>query len=251
MRGLRVVLLGIAIAAAICGTGEARSRYHHRHHSPSGAPARVEPEGPMDPNRWCTGGFPITDDQQIRGCTALINLRRDRELRATAYYNRANAYFSKGDLSNAINDYGEALQIKPQYVEALNNRAVAYRASKNYASAIADYSQVLMISPHDVAALTGRGTALGWSGNNERAINDLTLAITIGARDVTARLQRGHAYIGCNTGPRRWPITTKCSAPRHRTRKLISDEPARRPTPATSGRECGFDASLSDRSGHP
>jgi len=110
LRGLRVVLLGIAIAAAICGTGEARSRYHHRHHSPSGAPARVEPEG-----RWIrTGGAPAVSHYRrstIRGCTALINLRRDRELRATAYYNRANAYFSKGDLSNAINDYGEALQI--------------------------------------------------------------------------------------------------------------------------------------------
>ena len=195
MRRLGVVLLGIAIAAAIGGAGEARSRHHYHHRSRSGAPQRVEPEAPMDPSRWCSGGFPITDDQQIRGCTALISSRRDRDLRATAYYNRANAYFSKGDLSNAINDYGEALQIRPQYVEALNNRAVAYRASKNYAGAIADYSQVLMIAPHDVGALTGRGTAFGMKGNNERAIDDLSQAITIGTRDVTARLQRGHAYV--------------------------------------------------------
>jgi len=192
MRELRFVLLGIAIALALGGAGEARSRHHHRTWS-SGP--RAEPETPMDPNRWCSGGFPITDDQQIRGCTALINSRRDRDMRATAHYNRANAYFSKGDLSAAINDYGEALQIKPQYVEALNNRAVAYRASKNFVAAIADYSQVLTMAPRDVAALTGRGTALGMKGNNERAIDDLTKAIAFGTHDITARLQRGHAYI--------------------------------------------------------
>ncbi len=195
MRGLQVVLLGIAIAVAIGGAGAAHSRHHYRHHSQSGTLPRVEPEAPMDPSRWCTGGFPITDDQQIRGCTALITMRRDRDLRATAYYNRANAYFSKGDLSSAINDYGEALQIRPQYIEALNNRAVAYRASKNFAGAIADYSQVLMTAPRDAAALTGRGTAFGMKGNNDRAVADLTQAITIGTRDVTARLQRGHAYV--------------------------------------------------------
>ncbi len=149
----------------------------------------------MDPNRWCTGGFPITDDQQIRGCTALITSRRDRELRATAYYNRGNAYFSKNDLSSAITDYGDALQIKPDYIEALYNRGVAYRAAKNFTAAIADYSRVITFAPRDVAALTGRGTAYGMKGDNQHAVADLTNAITIGTRDVNARLQRGHAYV--------------------------------------------------------
>ena len=125
MRTSRVVLLGIALLATFATAAGARSRHHHHHRS--SATTSSGTETPMDPDKWCSGGFPITDDQQIRGCTALINSRRDRELRATAYYNRANAYFSKGDLAAAIADYGEALKIKPQYSEALNNRAVAYR----------------------------------------------------------------------------------------------------------------------------
>ena len=193
MRRLCIALFGIALLSVLVADADARSRHrgHRRHHTV----ATAEPEVPMDPNRWCTGGFPITNDQQIRGCTALINAGRSHDLHATAYYNRANAYFAKGDLSSAINDYGEALSIRPQYNEALYNRAVAYRATKNYEAAIIDYGRVLSTTPSDVAALVGRGTAYGMKGDNQRGIIDLTRAITIGTRDVTARLQRGHALV--------------------------------------------------------
>jgi tetratricopeptide (TPR) repeat protein len=193
MYTVRFLFLGVALLSTVALTADARTRHHRRAAAPA-VPAAQSDIPMTDPNRWCTGGFPITDDQQIRGCTALIT-SRDKELRATAYYNRGNAHFSRGDLATAISDYGEALQLKPDYLEALNNRAVAHRATKNFGMAIMDYSQVLKIAPRDVAALTGRGTAYGMKGDNERAIADLTQAITIGTRDVTARLQRGHAFI--------------------------------------------------------
>ena len=116
MHRLCIALFGIALLSVLVTDADARSRRHSGHHyRHSGhhhhhmAP-RAEAEVPTDPNRWCTGGFPITNDQQIRGCTALIDSRRSHDLRATAYYNRANAFFSKGDLYAAINDYGEALK---------------------------------------------------------------------------------------------------------------------------------------------
>ncbi|MBI1212009.1 MAG: tetratricopeptide repeat protein [Alphaproteobacteria bacterium] len=201
MRILRIALLGVALAAVFTIAADARSKGHHRHHR-SSATTPTQKDIPMtDPDKWCTGGFPITDDQQIRGCTAIINSRRKKDQRATAYYNRGNAYFSKDDLSSAISDYTSALEIRTDYIEAVYNRAVAYRATKNYAMAIIDYTRVLMATPGDVSALTGRGTAYGKKGDNAHAIQDLTRAISLGTRDVTARLQRGHAYLRLQ----RWP----------------------------------------------
>ena len=203
MRALRFALLGLALASVFTAAADARSR-HHRGSRPAASTATTATttDIPMtDPNKWCTGGFPITDDQQVRGCTALIGNKRNKELYATAYYNRANAYFSKGDVGAAISDYTSALEIKQDYLEAVYNRAVAYRATKNYGMAIMDYSRVLLLSPKDAAALTGRGTAYGMRGDNPRAIADLSQAISLGTRDITARLQRGHAYVRSQ----RWP----------------------------------------------
>jgi tetratricopeptide (TPR) repeat protein len=194
MHALRLALLVVALTGVLFHAADARSKHHRS--STSAAPTATQNDIPMtDPNTWCTGGFPITDDQQIRGCTALIENKRNKDLHATAYYNRGNAYFSKGDVGSAIRDYTSALETKPDYLEALYNRAVAYRATKDYGMAIMDYSRVLMISPKDAAALTGRGTAYGMKGDNAHAIADLTQAIALGTRDITARLQRGHAYV--------------------------------------------------------
>src|SRR5512147_86608 len=112
MRALRFALLGLALASVLTAAADARSR--HRGSKPAASTATTAtPDIPMtDPNKWCTGGFPITDDQQIRGCTALIGNKRNKDQRATAYYNRGNAYFSKGDVGAAINDYTAALDIK-------------------------------------------------------------------------------------------------------------------------------------------
>jgi tetratricopeptide (TPR) repeat protein len=198
MRALPLALLVVALAGVATDPADARTRHRRSSHPSTSTSTTIGTQSdiPMtDPNKWCTGGFPITDDQQIRGCTALIENKRNKDLHATAYYNRGNAYFSKGDVGSAIRDYTSALEAKPDYLEAIYNRAVARRATKDYATAIMDYSRVLTISPNDAAALTGRGTSYGMKGDNAHAIADLSQAITLGTRDITARLQRGHAYV--------------------------------------------------------
>ena len=45
---------------------------------------------------------------------------------AEAYSNRGIAYYRKGDLDQAIADYGRAITLDPQHAEAYNNRGIAY-----------------------------------------------------------------------------------------------------------------------------
>src|ERR1700686_3411397 len=73
------------------------------------------------PQDWahCLGGDLSTPDVPIEGCTAVINTGREvlRRL-ATAYNNRGVAY-------RAVDDYDQAIRIKPDYVAAFYNRGLA------------------------------------------------------------------------------------------------------------------------------
>ncbi|HEX5692349.1 MAG TPA: hypothetical protein VFX76_20175, partial [Roseiflexaceae bacterium] len=95
------------------------------------APAPVTYVERNDNVTLCNGGMMVTADDQIKGCTSLINSRLSNERRATAYYNRGNAYVGKSDFARAVADYTDALKYKRDYAQALFNRAVAYRISGN------------------------------------------------------------------------------------------------------------------------
>ena len=56
------------------------------------------------------------------GCTTVQTELND----ALAYYNRGNAYHSKGQYDQAISDFNKALEINPRDVTAYNNRGSAY-----------------------------------------------------------------------------------------------------------------------------
>ena len=57
---------------------------------------------------------------------------------AIAYYNRGNAYLSKGQYDEAISDYNKALEINPRYAGAYANRGFFYYAKGQYDKAWED-----------------------------------------------------------------------------------------------------------------
>jgi tetratricopeptide (TPR) repeat protein len=75
---------------------------------------------------------------KIRSCTTLIE-RGTKD--AVAYYSRASAYQTKGDVEQAIADYDQAISLKPDYAAAYENRARVFASKGDYARAVADVTK--------------------------------------------------------------------------------------------------------------
>ena len=99
----------------------------------------------------CVGGPGYTPDQSIAGCTTIITSGREsNENLAIAYYNRGLAYNSKGQYDRAIQDYDQAIRLKPDFALAYGNRGFSYLKKgslRDLDQAIADSQQALRLDP--------------------------------------------------------------------------------------------------------
>jgi tetratricopeptide (TPR) repeat protein len=66
---------------------------------------------------------------------------------AGAFYGRGTAYWHKGEYDRAIEDYDQALRLNPGYANAFYGRGLAYAKKNHYDHAIQDYSQALKLNP--------------------------------------------------------------------------------------------------------
>ena len=98
---------------------------------------------------------------------------------AEAYYNMGVVLRVKGDLEEAINSYKQALNIKPDYAEVYNNMGNTLRDMGNLEEAIDSYKQLLKIKPDYPEAYYNMGVALSDMGNLEEAIDSYKQALKI------------------------------------------------------------------------
>lgn len=155
-----------------------------------------------------TGRLHGDSDAVIPGCADLMQRRGDLPGQLTlAFNNCGNAYFAKGDLDRAIEDYSQAIKISPQFNAAFNNRGTAYFAEHDYDRAIRDFSEAIRIEP---GYLTGsvdpmppfdyetvfrnRGSAYAASGDYDRAVEDYNEALRLQPDDADAFDDRGIVY---------------------------------------------------------
>lgn len=137
----------------------------------------------------------------IKGCSAIIDAGKDTTAKmAVAYYNRGNAYDSRGDLGRAIRDYDEAIALNPNYAEAYHDRAVVYDNKGDYDGAIKDYEKAIALNPkieyarRDLAiTYKNRGDAFLNKGDYELAIRDYNRAIKLNPQYVSALFNRADA----------------------------------------------------------
>jgi tetratricopeptide (TPR) repeat protein len=147
-----------------------------------------------------------TPDIALKGCSAIIDADAGSAAElAVAYNNRGTAYYGKGDLDRAIDDFSEAIQLRPDYSTALNNRGCAHAAKHDYEPAILDFNRAIRIKPGLVtgrdgptlnvaAVLKSRGNAYIHAHENNLAILDFTEAIRMRPDDADAYYYRGAAY---------------------------------------------------------
>jgi tetratricopeptide (TPR) repeat protein len=182
---------------------------------------------------WCNNVPPASSDQQIAGCTALIqaNARNPATLApafnnrgatfaergdqaraladysqaiaanpryADAYNNRGNAYAALGDLARATVDYDEAIRLDPRHARAYYNRGIAHEQYRDHARAIADFDAALRLDPTNIAAITARGDAHGKMADYPKALLDYTSALRLtsgGSKPVIAELAKRRGFI--------------------------------------------------------
>ena len=127
---------------------------------------------------------------------ALESNELSRANQVVVYYNRGNAYDSKGDHDQAIFDFTRAIELNPKYALAYNNRGIAYNSKGDHDRAISDFTRAIELESKYAAAYNNRGGVYNCKVDYDRAISDLTRAIELDPMYVYAYINRGVAYKG-------------------------------------------------------
>ncbi len=147
----------------------------------------------------CETGDP---DMRIAGCTALIQSGQEpNENLINAYRHRGYAYYAKGNVDRAIQDYDQVIRLNPSDDSAFSNRGLFYWRKASYDRAIQDYGQVIRLNPSD-DAFNNRGLVYFGKTNYDRAIQDFDQAIRLNPSYAIALNNRGLSKrkIGDTTG---------------------------------------------------
>jgi len=113
-----------------------------------------------------------------------------------AYYNRGNAYYYKGDYDRAVADYDQAIRLNPNLAMAYYNRGCVYHGKGELDRAIADYRESIRLQPDDPKVYYNRGNAYRDKGDWNLAIADYNQAIKLKPDYAKAYANRGSSYAG-------------------------------------------------------
>ena len=95
---------------------------------------------------------------------------------AEYYFRKGNEALQRGDNRGAIADYGRAIDLNPEYVEAYYNRGLAKSNLGNHRGAIADYARAIKHKPDYAEAYYNRGQVYASLGNEKKARRDFSKA---------------------------------------------------------------------------
>jgi lipoprotein NlpI len=192
------------VVAAPVAQGEVKKKHGARRKPAETPAAPAAAEAATKPGKNTTAtprdviacGQDQVADLAIAGCTRVIeDARQKPKARGVAFYNRGNAYVTKGDHDKAIADFDEALKLDPKNASVLNNRGNARNDKGESDAAMADFDAAIKINPRYAAAYFNRGNALAGTGETERALKDYDAAIKSNKRNVNAYLARGALFL--------------------------------------------------------
>jgi tetratricopeptide (TPR) repeat protein len=109
---------------------------------------------------------------------------------ANAYLNRGRTYANLNQYQRAIQDYDEAIRLKPDYADAYCNRGIAYANLNQYQRVIEDYSEVIRLKPDYADAYLLRGNAYRRLHNDIQFNIDLNIAARLGNQTAQDFLRR-------------------------------------------------------------
>ena len=110
-----------------------------------------------------------------------------------AYHSRGELYSRIGEHQRAIDDYNEAIQVKPG-ADIYNDRGLSYSKINQFQMAIDDYNEAIRLKPDFDEAYTNRGDTYFQLSKYERAIEDYNEAIRLNPDNDRAFNKRGLVY---------------------------------------------------------
>lgn len=121
-----------------------------------------------------------------------------------AFYNLALAYDKSGNKITAIKYYTNALNLNPNYIEALMNRGIARFDVKDFSGAITDFSTFITLKPQNPLIYVLRANAYDEIGNKQLAMADYQKAIELKYNFLPAYLNRAIAWFRQNNYQEAW-----------------------------------------------
>ncbi len=112
---------------------------------------------------------------------------------AEACNNLGLALFKEGRAGEAISQYKNALRLQPGYADASYNLGNAFLQKGRLDEAISCYQNALQIQPGNAQVHGNLGVALFQKGNTNDAITHFQIAVQIGPDDAEARFNLGNA----------------------------------------------------------
>jgi curved DNA-binding protein CbpA len=110
---------------------------------------------------------------------------------ANFYRERGIASYRRGDLSQAIAEFDEAIRLDPDNAQDYNIRANAWDEMGVFDRAVADYDEAIRINPNNPAVFHDRGIMLQRKGELDKALVDLDRAIRFSFADASIYCDRG------------------------------------------------------------
>jgi len=97
-----------------------------------------------------------------------------------------------GELAPAVQSYGKALALRPDFFEARFNRGNALRSAGQAEAALADYDAALALRPQHAASWNNRGIVLLDTGRHEEALQCFDRALELQPDHLGALNNRGN-----------------------------------------------------------
>jgi tetratricopeptide (TPR) repeat protein len=113
-----------------------------------------------------------------------------------AHYNLGLLLRREGKLDEAIEHYRAAIQLSPDYVDALNNLGNALALKGQTAEATEYYRRALQIRPDSLDALNNLAAALSLTGHGDEAIQVYKRFVQLKPNDPEAHFKLGHLLVG-------------------------------------------------------
>jgi tetratricopeptide (TPR) repeat protein len=114
---------------------------------------------------------------------------------ASNHNNLGNAYYEKGLLREAQNEYRKAVAINPDFSRARSNLANTYREFNDLGGAVTEYNEAIRINPRNANAYAGLAAAYDLMGEVDKAIGSYHEALKINPGHLNARIELGLIYL--------------------------------------------------------
>lgn len=149
------------------------------------------------PDTWCSTTQTATSYPPAAPVTAMD------------YFEKGNYDYDTGYCKQAVADYTKSISMNFKYPQAFNNRAYTYMRMRDYQNALTDLNKALELNPNYVNALMNRGDVYNYYLNDKaKAIADYKKIISIAGTQGTSVC--GHLFLAEHNG---WNLGTILEMP--------------------------------------